>query len=127
MRVGERREQDWVDSAEDGRARANAERQREDAHAGEARTGTEAARAISKIGSGGRDQVLPSAVAHGFTHAGHAADLHSCCAARVGRRQAARDQRGGRLIDVVCDLVGHILIGAGSTREDAYAVCDLTP
>jgi hypothetical protein len=127
MRVRERREQNRVDGAEDGRARADAERQGENAHAGKTRTGAQSARAIPEIGSDGRDQVLPAAVPHGFTHAGHAAHLDPRRTARLGRRQAGRYQGGGGLIDVVFDLVGHILIGPGSPREDAHAVCELAP
>jgi hypothetical protein len=127
MRVGQRLNQDRIDSAENGGAGANPESQRENADDGETQVAAQLSCCIVKIGGDGSDCVLPSVCPHLFAHDDHIAEFETRSTLRRFGREPSCLSRRNRLFEVLLHLVRRVFIGSGAMDELAEAVRELTP
>src|SRR2546427_5045957 len=125
--VRERLEQDRVHGTEDRRGAADTDGQGENADRGEAGCGAQAGRAIAQVREQCLDRVFPARGAHRFAHARHAADFDLRGASRLRTRESLGHARLGRLLEVVLDLVGDLLVRLGAMHECAPAARKLPP
>ena len=116
MGVGQRLEQDGIDSTEDRGAGPDAEGEREHADDGESWVAAELAGGIAEVGSEGAERVFPSKRAHLLADDGHVAEFEASRAFRIfGGEAACLPGRDG-LFEVLVDLVGSVVIGCVSPQ-----------
>ena len=114
-------EQNRLDRTENGRARANAERQRQDAHDRKARAVAQSARCVPQIDQNALEHILPTRVAHLLHCITGITQLQAHLPLRLRTRQPARNQCGNFLLVVMRDLVVELAIDRGAVCQSAQA------
>src|SRR5262249_30545034 len=82
---------------------------------------------VTNIGHESVNHVLPSGRADALLDDGDGPHLQPYDALRFLRGAALPNQLVGRLVEVVADFVGDILVGGGRIRENANAARDVSP
>ena len=119
MRVRQAREQNRVHGAEDRGGRPDAEPEGQDRDRGEPRGAAQAACGVAEVRGEHAGHLLPAGVANGFAYDRRVAHLEPSGAARRIGRQTLRDERVGRFVEIVGDLVGDVAVRGVALREDA--------
>jgi hypothetical protein len=127
MRVGQGPEENGIDRAEDRRAGADAERQRQHADDGESRVAVQLAGSIAEVGGEGAERVLPSVRADPLAHDGRVAEFEAGCASRVFGGEAACLPGRDSLFEVLPHFVGNVVVGLAAMQKAAEPVGELTP
>jgi hypothetical protein len=127
LRIGQRLEQNRVDRAEDGRAGANAEGEREHAEDREPRRTAQPAEGVTGVRERCADDVLPPVRSHLFLRDRGVAERHTRGPPGVIGGESAANQIRRRLVVVVLHFVRDVAIHGSSVRERVHAVCELTP
>src|ERR1700748_2621660 len=110
MRIGQRFKQNWVDSAEDGCARTDAERQRQYTDSRESYVVAQLTRRITDICGKGSDNIFPSVRMNLLLYQRHVSRLKTSGTTRVFNRKPSIHSRCNGLIKVLLHFIGDILI-----------------
>ena len=127
MRIGQRLEENWIDGAEDCRAGADAEPERDNANRGKTRIPAQLAASEAQIAYKCSKGVLPSVGAHLLPGCFRDPTLAARCPASILIGQAALSIIGGNFFEVMPDFFIDFPVACVSMQQPTETTCQMAP